>query len=145
MSEIIKISCDIDITEPSVPLGLEVWVDDYKFVGLECATPQHLSIEVPNADDGKHVLRFVMKNKTLSHTQIDATGNIVKDAVITITNLTFDEIALGHAFIELAEYTHDFNGTRAITTDKFYGVMGCNGTLSLGFTTPIYLWLLEKM
>jgi len=48
-------------------------------------------------------------------------------------------------FIDHATYTHNFNGTQAETTDKFYGEMGCNGTVSLRFTTPIYLWLLETM
>jgi len=48
-------------------------------------------------------------------------------------------------FTELATYTHDFNGTKELTQEKFYGVMGCNGTVSLKFATPIYLWLLENM
>jgi len=47
--------------------------------------------------------------------------------------------------VKLAQYQHDFNGTGNPTIDKFYGEMGCNGTVSLKFTTPIYLWLLENM
>jgi hypothetical protein len=38
-----------------------------------------------------------------------------------------------------------FNGTSEVTEDKFYSELGCNGTVSLKFTTPMYLWLLEHM
>jgi hypothetical protein len=46
---------------------------------------------------------------------------------------------------EQAVYTHDFNGTQQEIQDEFYSEMGCNGTVSLKFSTPIYLWLLEHM
>mgnify|MGYP003352455181 CR=1 FL=1 len=42
-------------------------------------------------------------------------------------------------------YRHDYNGTGQPTEDNFFGVLGCNGTVELRFTTPIYLWLLEHM
>ena len=42
-------------------------------------------------------------------------------------------------------YRHDYNGTTDPFDDEFYGEMGCNGTVSLKFTTPIYLWLLENL
>jgi hypothetical protein len=86
-----------------------------------------------------------MKNKTSDHTKVDSDGNIVADARLTITDLSFDEISLGHMVTEQAVYTHDFNGTSAIIQDQFYHELGCNGTVSLKFNTPIYLWLLEHM
>jgi hypothetical protein len=45
----------------------------------------------------------------------------------------------------VAKYQHDFNGTGKLTTQNFYGELGCNGTVSLKFSTPIYIWLLENM
>ena len=69
----------------------------------------------------------------------------MSDATLTIKDLAFDEIKLNYMLTELAVYTHDFNGTQDTTQDKFYGEMGCNGTVSLKFATPIYLWLLEHM
>ena len=86
-----------------------------------------------------------MKNKTTEHTKIDEQGNIVSDACLTITNLAFDEIELKQIVVDKAVYTHDFNGTQPETQEKFYGAMGCNGTVSLQFSTPMYLWLLENM
>lgn len=144
MSDILKISCDIGTTDPTIPLGVEVWVDDCKFVDLTCVQIEPLSIEVPETD-GDHELRFVMKNKRPEHTQVDVNGNIVKDAVLTISNVMFNDIALENVFTELTEYVHDFNGTQDTVHDKFYGSMGCNGTVSLKFTAPIYVWLLENM
>jgi hypothetical protein len=38
----------------------------------------------------------------------------------------------------------DFNPPKLIK-DKFYGSMGCNGTITFEFNTPFYLWLLENM
>ena len=86
-----------------------------------------------------------MTGKTGADTKIDDQGNIVNDACLTVTNVTFEEIELNQLFADNAVYTHDFNGSQAETQGKLYGTMGCNGTVSLEFTTPIYLWLLEKM
>jgi hypothetical protein len=86
-----------------------------------------------------------MKNKTQEHTTVDEQGSIVNDARLTISDVALDEISLKQIFFEQAVYTHDFNGTQAETIDKFYGEMGCNGTVSLKFFSPVYLWLLETM
>jgi hypothetical protein len=96
-------------------------------------------------DDGDHELRFVLKNKHTGHTRVDAGGNIVSDTTVTVSDIRFDDMDCDYLTVKLAEYQHDFNGTGKPTIDKFYGEMGCNGTVSLKFTTPIYLWLLENM
>jgi hypothetical protein len=64
---------------------------------------------------------------------------------VTVSDIRFDGIDCQYLTTNLAEYQHDFNGTGDPTIDKFYGEMGCNGTVSLKFTTPIYLWLLENL
>jgi len=138
-------SCEIDSTDPVAQLGLEIWVDNTQLFNIEHVTlPQTLTWEV-NDSEADHELRFVMKNKIVDHTTVDSQGNIVKDARIIVKNLSFDGIKLGQIVTDHAEYTHNFNGTQPMTTAKFYGEMGCNGTVNLKFTTPIYLWLLEHM
>ena len=145
MTNTITISCILNTTNPAATLGFEVWVDNKKFSDIAHVQVEHLiSIKIPD-DYGDHELRFVLKNKTTEHTQVNEAGNIVADATLSITDVAFDEIKLGHMLTELAMYTHDFNGTKDITQDKFYGAMGCNGTVSLKFSTPVYLWLLEHM
>ena len=142
MNNTTKISCTIGTNNPGAKLGLEVWLDDQQLFDTNHVSDQQLEWLIGEDD---HELRFIMKNKTTDHTQIDEHGTIIQDSRITIQNLCFDEIALGQLFVDHAEYTHDFNGTKDIVTDKFYGEMGCNGTVSLKFTTPIYIWLLENM
>jgi hypothetical protein len=145
MTDTVTISCILDTTDPASALGFEAWVDDHKICDINhVESKQPVSFELPD-DDGEHELKFILKNKTSEHTKIDEAGNIVSDARLTVTDLSFDEIELGHMVTELATYTHDFNGTKELTEDKFYGEIGCNGTVSFKFSTPIYLWLLEHM
>jgi len=139
------ISFTIDTTNSAAALGFEAWVDNQKFFDTDhVQAQQKVIIEIMDGDD-EHELRFVLKNKTLDHTQVDSDGNIVADANLIVTDLAFDEIELKSMVPEQTVYMHDFNGTGAIVHDRFYGIMGCNGTVSLKFTTPIYLWLLEHM
>jgi hypothetical protein len=145
MAITVGISCTLRTTNPVATLGFEAWVDDEKFVDIDHVQAEHpILIEIPD-DDGEHELRFILKNKTIDHTQIDKDNNIVSDAMLTITDVAVDEIKLGHMLTELTTYTHDFNGTKDVTQEKFYNEMGCNGTVSLKFSTPVYLWLLEHM
>ena len=141
----IKFNCVISSTNITVPVGMEIWLDDQKLFDQD-HIDQDYKIEHDIGDnDGDHELRFVLKHKQSDHTQVDADGNIVSDATITVSDIQFDDIDCQYLTVKLAEYQHDFNGTGNSTIDKFYGERGCNGTVSLKFTTPIYLWLLENM
>jgi hypothetical protein len=146
MSTTVTISCTLDTTTPDAALGFEAWVDDQKFFNTDhVQSQQQVFVEISD-DDSEHELRFVLKNKTLDHTQIDEAGNIVSDAKLIITNLAFDEIQLGHLITEQSVYTHSQNTHfQSTVEEKFYSEMGCNGTVSLKFKTPMYLWLLENM
>jgi len=141
----LQISCSIGTTDPLACLGIEIRLDG-QAIFLTTHVIDTIDFTYDMSDtDGQHCLEFVMKNKTTEHTTIDAQGNIVKDACLTVSNLTFDKIELKQIFIDQATYTHTFNGTQPKTQDKFYGNMGCNGTVRLDFNTPVYLWLLENM
>ena len=69
----------------------------------------------------------------------------MSDARVIITDVEFNGLKLDYTFVEQAIYTHDFNGTKQQQQARFYGEMGCNGTVSLEFSTPCYLWLLENL
>lgn len=145
MSDDTQVSCEINTTDSSKKLGIEIRLDNNIIYNSDHVQDLIKFTYDLNNDDGEHLLEFIMKNKTSDHTKIDADGNIIEDARLTISNLAFEEIALNQIFIDHAIYTHDFNGTQPTIKDKFFGDMGCNGTVSLRFTTPIYLWLLEHM
>ena len=140
-----QISCTVDSTDITSKLGLEIWFDDQQLWSTEHVSKLTTLTFDLDEDETEHELKFIMKNKKSEHTQIDDAGNIVSDSRLIVSNLAFDEIELNQVFIDQAIYTHDFNGTQPEVADKFYGEMGCNGTVSLKFTTPIYLWLLEHM
>jgi hypothetical protein len=145
MTSSAKITFALDTTDATAKLGFEAWIDDHKFYDTDhVAGLEHISVDISDAD-AEHDLRFVLKNKTTEHTKIDEQGNIVADPRLKITGIAFDEIQLGHMVTEQATYEHDFNGTGQLVKDKFYGEIGCNGTVSLKFSSPIYLWLLEHM
>ena len=146
MTPKITITFNLATTDATAELGFEAWIDDRKFLDVDhVKETQPVAVELDDEDDVAHELRLVLKNKTTAHTQVDEHGNILADARLVITDMAFDEIRLGHMFFEQAVYTHDFNGTGKETEDTFYGELGCNGTVSLKFATPMYLWLLEHM
>lgn len=140
----ISIGCTVDTTLPQAELVLSI-VLDHAVVFEQTITEPTKFYHTLSDSEAEHELKFILSNKLPKHTQIDTDGNIVEDACIVISELEFDTIALGQIVPNTAVYTHDFNGTAAETQDKFYSHMGCNGTVSLKFTTPVYLWLLENM
>jgi hypothetical protein len=87
----------------------------------------------------------VLKHKQSDHTRVDLEGNILSDATVAVSDIRFDDIDCQYLTTKLAEYQHDFNGTGNTTTESFYGELGCNGTVTLKFSTPIYIWLLENL
>jgi hypothetical protein len=144
MSDFTTITGSIDSSDRTIPLGTEVWIDDTCVINVEhVGKIEYFSHELVNNDD-EHELRIVMKYKTPDHTDVNEAGEIVRDARLLISDVKFEKISLGHTFIEKTVYTHDFNGSGNEVQDQFFGEMGCNGTVSLKFTTPAYLWLLEN-
>ena len=146
MTATVTITFNLATTDATAELGFEAWIDQRKFLDVDhVKETQPVTVELDDQDDAAHELRLVLKNKTLENTQVDEHGNIVADVRLQVADIAFDGIPLGHIVTEASTYKHDYNGTGAITQDKFYGELGCNGTVSLTFSTPTYLWLLEHM
>jgi hypothetical protein len=141
-----KFSFELTSTDPVAELGFEAWIDNQCVTNIDHVM-ETITVNgfLPSDDESEHVLKMVLKGKKSNHTTVDSNGNIISDALLKITNLTFDDIQLGTIFTEQAVYYHDFNGTQSAVEDKFFDCMGCNGTVELKFFTPIYLWFLENM
>ena len=142
-----KFSFKLIPTNSAIPLGFEAWINDQCVFDTDHVT-EAMSVSGDLPDDSvttEHTLKMVLKYKTPEHTKISESGEILDDACLEISELSFDNINLGQLVNDLTVYEHDFNGTSTIIEDRFYGTMGCNGTVELRFTTPIYLWLLENM
>ena len=145
MTNNIQISCILNTNNPTAKLGFEAWVDDQKFIDIEhVIDKQQILIEISD-NEAEHELKFIMKNKSSEDTIIDKNGNIITNAMLSLKDISIDEILLGQNFTKLSVYKHNFNGTSAPIDDQFYDEMGCNGIVSLKFTTPIYLWFLEQL
>lgn len=145
MTDPVVVSGTISPSKPAAEIGAEVWIDNTCVINCE-HVDSAISFEHSLDDvDGEHELRIVMKHKQAAHTILDDQGNITQDAVLTVSDLEFDGINIMQIATDRAEYSHNFNGSQPDGTHRFYGDMGCNGTVSLKFTTPVYLWLLENM
>ena len=137
--------CTLTSTDSSIPLGVKISVDGQTiYENLHVKNKEQVEYTLSD-DDSEHELVFDFFGKSTEHTTIDTNGNIINDALLIIDNFSFDNINITPVMQKLASYTHDFNGTQAPTHTKFYGALGCNGTLRLKFSTPVYLWLLEHM
>ena len=141
----VKFSCVVAPSDTAVPLGCEIWIDDVCVFDQNHVTEPTAVVHEFSIADGEHALRITLKNKLPEHTQLDDQGNIVSDAMLGVTEISFVEIDCTQTVHDMAVYRHNFNGTAPAIEDGFFGDMGCNGTVELKFTTPLYLWLLENM
>lgn len=139
-----KITFDINATSPAANLKLEVFLNSTQVFSKIIQGLEAFETTVPEAD-AENELCIVLSGKLPEHTQLDSNGNIVADALITIKNIQFDGVDCSEIVSNVGSYQHDFNGTGELTDSKFYNSLGCNGVLTIKFTTPIYLWLLEHM
>ena len=140
-----KISLQARATGPG--LALRITLDQqevYYSVDLP-EQAQYITCDFADDDDTDHELIIELLHKTTEHTEVDEQGNILADTCVEISDVALDDIQLGQVFVEQAEYHHDFNGTQDPIVEKFYGTMGCNGTVRLKFSSPVYIWLLENM
>ena len=143
--ETFDISFNLTSSDYDCGLGFEVFYNNKQILNIDhCRSSTMLAFTL-SAEEGEQELKFIMKNKTMDHTTVDENNKIVNDACLNISNFTIDSAELGHTFLEQCKYHHDFNGTQDPVVDKFYGDMGCNGTLIFLFQSPIYLWLVMNM
>jgi hypothetical protein len=127
-------------------LKLQVQLNSKTVLGLDLTNQlTEYEFTFDDIDDKIYNVEFVLSGKTVDHTKIDQAGDIVADETVEITDVTVDDININQVFVEQAVYCHDFNGTKEPVEDQFFGTMGCNGTVSLSFSTPFYMWLLENM
>jgi hypothetical protein len=97
-------------------------------------------------NEGDHTLKIRLENKTASDTLVE-NGEIVKDMLLNIDDIEIDDISLGN-LLWSAEYLLDkpqeYKGNSINHLDGCVN-LGWNGTYVLKFTTPFYVWLLEKL
>jgi hypothetical protein len=142
--EMCKLS--LEASAPGGHIGLQIRLNNQIiFESYEALNKKVIEYKFADSQDAAQVLEIEMMGKITSDTEIDQQGNILSDRAITIENLAFDDIELGHLVVESATYTHNFNGSQDTIQDQFFGSMGCNGIVRIEFSSPVYLWMLENM
>lgn len=100
--------------------------------------------------EGDHELKVVFLNKTSVDTVQDNNGAIVSDLLLNIDEIEIDEIELATLKWTESVYTPDYpsdyldESQKQVKTVENCVNLGWNGTWTLKFQSPFYLWLLEK-
>jgi hypothetical protein len=124
-----------------------VWLDDHVVIQSEINNSAEQIVTFSRSiDDGEHTLKIRLENKTDQDTVIE-NGEVVKDMLLNIDDITIDDISLGN-LLWSAEYILDekqmYQGKEIDHLDGCVN-LGWNGTYVLKFTSPFYIWLLEKL
>jgi hypothetical protein len=124
-----------------------VWLDDHVITQTEIVSEaeQIVSFE-RKISEGDHELKIRLENKTNADTVIE-NGEVVKDMLLNIDDITIDDINLGN-LLWAAEYVLDRpQEYKGQTIDHLDGCvnLGWNGTYVFKFSSPLYIWLLEKL
>lgn len=100
-------------------------------------------------EPGDHVLGIRLPNKVSTDTVENADKTeIVKDLLLNIESIEIDEVEIGVCKWQESEYITDelvkFNGTATNRIENCVN-LGFNGQYRLKFSSPFYIWLLDKL
>ena len=125
-----------------------VYLDDHVVIQTEIVSqPEQIVTFKRTISEGAHELKIRLENKTYADTVIGKDRAVVKSMLLNIEDITIDDISLGN-LLWSAEYVLDHpQEYKGQTIDHLDGCvnLGWNGTYMLKFTSPFYIWLLEKL
>jgi hypothetical protein len=92
---------------------------------------------------GEHVLSIELYGKDKYQTIVE-NNEIIKDQLLNIDLIKFDEIDIGHLRHSRSSYYPDKNENAAHLLNECVN-LGWNGRWEIIFTVPVYVWLLENI
>jgi hypothetical protein len=105
--------------------------------------------------EGECALVIELVNKLMYDTVLDANGNIVEDLLLNIDSIEIDEIDIGSLLWTASDYIPNYPekhklkaaqaGQELPESVKNCVNLGWNGTWTLPFASPFYIWLLENI
>lgn len=131
-------------------------VDDKEYVNAyitkESDTTEYVEFDCEVEEEAEHVLRIRLDNKAAEDTVTDnpdlADCKIIKDMLLNLVSIEVDDIELG-TIAQMAgvfKFDEPQNYPSPGATEIPLCVnFGFNGTYELQFSSPFYLWLLEKI
>jgi hypothetical protein len=115
--------------------------------------PTLIDFEHELVEGEKYDLQIIRSNKDSKQTVVE-NGNIIKDQLLNIKSIEIDEIDIG-ALVYEGVYTPAYPepwatqqrdaGKELPESFKNVTKIGHNGTWSLQFESPFYMWLLENL
>lgn len=124
-----------------------IWVNDQLIVKKELRPDTDIIEFEQELSQGEHDLKIRLENKNPLTDTVVENDEIVKDMLLNIDDITIDGISLGN-LLWSAEYHLDQPCTyqdHTITKLDHCVNLGWNGTYILKFSSPYYIWLLEKL
>lgn len=134
------------------PPQFEISIDDRVVTAQTVSAPsgQTEYHEFPaELSPGEHVLGIRLLNKQTTDTvQSGDKSEIIKDLLLNIESIEIDEVEIAGAKWYDSEFITDqpvqFEGKTVNRLEKCVN-LGFNGQYRLKFTSPFYIWLLEKL
>jgi hypothetical protein len=124
-----------------------IWLDDHVVAQSEIASPAQQTVNFTHTvDEGDHTLKIRLENKTDQDTLVE-NSTVIKDMLLNIDDIVIDDISLGNLLWSaeyILDHPQDYNGQEINHLDGCVN-LGWNGTYVLKFTSPFYIWLLEKL
>jgi hypothetical protein len=124
-----------------------VWLDDQKILSDKIIFDTHTIKFERDLEEGEHLLKIRLENKDQKTDTVIENGQIVKDMLLNIDDIVIDDISLGN-LLWTADYQLDhpqeYQGNTITKLDHCVN-LGWNGTYILKFSSPFYIWLLEKL
>lgn len=138
---------DILANVDCLDIMLEVYINDTSIFQTSAKKKIQTIIYDINEDPADHELKLVMSGKNFTHTIVDSKGGITSDVFFTIDRLEFEELDMKELFClgQRSRHRHNFNSDQPEFDDEFYGNLGCNGTVFMPFSTPIFLWFYKNL
>ena len=105
--------------------------------------PLYFDKELEVEDESTYKLNFTLYGKSKYDTIIE-NEEIIKDTLIKIDRIELDDIDFTRSLsveTDKCYYIHDGSNEK----HTFHDTMGVNGTSTVEFTTPFYVWLLETL
>jgi len=94
----------------------------------------------------EHELKIRLNNKESDDTVVE-NGEIVNDMLLNVDGIEIDDIDIGNlrwSADYLLDTPREYNGKTVDHIDNCVN-LGFNGSYILKFTSPFYVWLLEKL
>ncbi len=157
-TEKLKFKIELFATMWDKPPTCEIMVDDKVYWNGEIKSndtkPDLIEFEVELEEGKEYKLSLNRQGKINGQTVVNEKGDILKDQLLHIKSIEIDEIEIGALVYEgiyQPEYPEPWAtqqkeaGNELPSTLKNVTQMGHNGTWTLTFTSPFYMWLLENL